>query len=333
MDSSRTALRLGAKTSTILYRRGPDEMVVDEEEQHETRFEGVQFEYFASPVEVLAGPDGKVNGMVFQRTRLGPPDASGRRSAEPIPGSEFTVPPTWSSRARARHRQQRPRRVRREAQPPRRRHGYPQRRRGRVALVVADQPLNGTTPKTERTADELPVVRVQPRQRLHQRRHFGTTSDGVFAVGDFVTGPATIIEAAGLGRRARARSIAGWRACAARSSRSCRSSTAPSSPRASSTTCRASTRRRAGRRSRWRHRRCAATSRPRRGGYDTRAIAEGRTLPRCNHNINIDGPRCILCGLCADVCPEGVIYMVDKGQVGGDDRSRTSSSRGRAGSP
>ena len=54
MDSSRTALRLGAKTSTILYRRGPEEMVVDEEEQHETRFEGVRFEYFASPVEVLA---------------------------------------------------------------------------------------------------------------------------------------------------------------------------------------------------------------------------------------------------------------------------------------
>ena len=53
MDSSRTALRLGAKTSTIVYRRGPDEMVVDEEEQHETRFEGVQFEFFASPVEVV----------------------------------------------------------------------------------------------------------------------------------------------------------------------------------------------------------------------------------------------------------------------------------------
>ena len=55
MDSSRTALRLGAKTSTIVYRRGPDEMVVDEEEQHETRFEGVKFEFFASPVEILAG--------------------------------------------------------------------------------------------------------------------------------------------------------------------------------------------------------------------------------------------------------------------------------------
>ena len=55
-------------------------------------------------------------------------------------------------------------------------------------------------------------------------------------------------------------------------------------------------------------------------GYDTRsAIDEGSRCLQCNHNINIDGPRCILCGLCADVCPEGVIYMVDKAQVGGDD--------------
>ena len=70
MDSSRTALRLGAKTSTIVYRRGPDEMVVDEEEQHETRFEGVRFEYFSSPVEVLADENGKVTGMKFERTEL-----------------------------------------------------------------------------------------------------------------------------------------------------------------------------------------------------------------------------------------------------------------------
>src|ERR687896_649380 len=68
MDSSRTALRLGAKTSTIVYRRGPEEMVVDEEEQHETRFEGVRFEFFSSPVEVL-GENGRVTGMVFQRNR------------------------------------------------------------------------------------------------------------------------------------------------------------------------------------------------------------------------------------------------------------------------
>src|SRR5690606_15394182 len=36
--------------------------------------------------------NGHVNGMKFVRTRLGPPDASGRRSAEPIPGSEFVIP-------------------------------------------------------------------------------------------------------------------------------------------------------------------------------------------------------------------------------------------------
>ena len=59
-------------------------------------------------------------------------------------------------------------------------------------------------------------------------------------------------------------------------------------------------------------------------GYDTRgAIAEGTRCLQCNHNINIDGPRCILCGLCADVCPEGVIYMIDKAQVGGDDPEQT----------
>src|SRR5207249_10368330 len=86
-DSARTARRLGSNTSTILYRRGPEEMVVDEEEQHEPRFEGVRFEFFASPVEVIADDHGKVTGMTFQRTRLGPPDATGRRSAEPIPGS------------------------------------------------------------------------------------------------------------------------------------------------------------------------------------------------------------------------------------------------------
>ena len=68
MDSSRTALRLGAKTSVVVYRRGPEEMVVDEEEQHETRFEGVRFEYFAAPVEILADEDGHVKGAVFQRT-------------------------------------------------------------------------------------------------------------------------------------------------------------------------------------------------------------------------------------------------------------------------
>ena len=85
MDSSRTALRLGAKTSTIVYRRGPDEMVVDEEEQHETRFEGVQFEFFASPVEVRGrrGRQGQGHGLPARAPRRAGCERSPLAGADP----------------------------------------------------------------------------------------------------------------------------------------------------------------------------------------------------------------------------------------------------------
>ncbi len=35
----------------------------------------------------------------------------------------------------------------------------------------------------------------------------------------------------------------------------------------------------------------------------------------CNYNIWFDGFRCVLCGACADVCPEGVIHMIDVNQM------------------
>ena len=35
----------------------------------------------------------------------------------------------------------------------------------------------------------------------------------------------------------------------------------------------------------------------------------------CNYNIWFDPFRCVLCGACADVCPEGVIHMVDVNQL------------------
>ena len=104
MDSSRTALRLGAKTSTIVYRRGPDEMVVDEEEQHETRFEGVEFEYFARRSRC------RRRGRPRQRDRLPAHAASARRTppggAAPSRSRAASSPSraTWSSRAPARRR-------------------------------------------------------------------------------------------------------------------------------------------------------------------------------------------------------------------------------------
>jgi NADPH-dependent glutamate synthase beta subunit-like oxidoreductase/ferredoxin len=91
MDCASTSWRLGAEDIYIVYRRSRDEMVVDEEELGETAREGMEFVYLASPVEVLT-ENGHVRGVTFIRNRLGPPDASGRRAPEPIPGSEFEIP-------------------------------------------------------------------------------------------------------------------------------------------------------------------------------------------------------------------------------------------------
>jgi len=91
MDCASTSWRLGADDIFIVYRRGRDEMVVDEEELAETEREGMQFVYLASPLEVLTDEKGHVRGVRFVRNRLGAPDASGRRSPEPIAGSEFEI--------------------------------------------------------------------------------------------------------------------------------------------------------------------------------------------------------------------------------------------------
>src|SRR5260221_8655929 len=90
MDCSRTSLRHGAENVAIVYRRTRSELVVDEEELGETEREGVRMEFLASPIEVL-GEDGHVTGVKFIRNKLGEPDASGRRSPVPIPGSEFVI--------------------------------------------------------------------------------------------------------------------------------------------------------------------------------------------------------------------------------------------------
>ena len=51
-------------------------------------------------------------------------------------------------------------------------------------------------------------------------------------------------------------------------------------------------------------------------GYDANgAVAESTRCLMCNYNIWFDPFRCVLCGACADVCPEGVIHMVDINQL------------------
>ncbi|MCR5760244.1 MAG: NADPH-dependent glutamate synthase [Bacteroidales bacterium] len=90
MDAARTALRLGADT-TIVYRRSEAELPARREEVHHAKEEGIRFELLTNPVEILGDENGWVRGMKCIRMELGEPDASGRRSPVPIPGSEFVV--------------------------------------------------------------------------------------------------------------------------------------------------------------------------------------------------------------------------------------------------
>lgn len=87
MDSVRTALRLGAESATIVYRRSEEEMPARLEEVHHAKEEGVQFLTLHNPLEYIADEQGRVKQVVLQKMELGEPDASGRRSPIAIPGA------------------------------------------------------------------------------------------------------------------------------------------------------------------------------------------------------------------------------------------------------
>ncbi|MEW5898954.1 MAG: NADPH-dependent glutamate synthase [Bacillota bacterium] len=91
MDAARTALRLGAEESWIVYRRSKNELPARHEEVEHAIEEGVKFAFLTSPTRILADENGQVKAMECLRYELGEPDASGRRSPVPIPGSEFTM--------------------------------------------------------------------------------------------------------------------------------------------------------------------------------------------------------------------------------------------------
>jgi glutamate synthase (NADPH/NADH) small chain len=91
MDSARTALRLGADTVRIIYRRSRDEMPARIEEVHHAEEEGVQFHLLTAPTKFLGDDNGWVTGVECLQMELGEPDDSGRRRPVPIKGSEFKL--------------------------------------------------------------------------------------------------------------------------------------------------------------------------------------------------------------------------------------------------
>lgn len=90
MDVSRNALRMGAKTVHIIYRRGRRQMSAAPEEVIQARDERVKFMLLANPIRIV-GQEGKVQFVECAQMELGLPDDSGRRRPEPIPGSNLLL--------------------------------------------------------------------------------------------------------------------------------------------------------------------------------------------------------------------------------------------------
>lgn len=91
MDSVRTALRLGAETATIIYRRSEAEMPARIEEVKHAKEEGVRFMTLHNPIEYIADEQGRVKQVILQKMELGEPDASGRRRPVPVEGATVTM--------------------------------------------------------------------------------------------------------------------------------------------------------------------------------------------------------------------------------------------------
>jgi NADH-quinone oxidoreductase subunit F len=159
IDCARTALRMGAAESHIVYRRTRNEMLADDHEIAQAIEEGVQIHFLVAPLSI-EGEDGKLKGLKCIRTRLTEPDSTGRRKPVPVEGSEFFI---------------------------------------ECDHIV---PAIGQEPELS-FIDESSGVQVSKWNLLEiNSANMMTNRDGVFAGGDAVTGPATVVEAVEAGKTA-----------------------------------------------------------------------------------------------------------------------------------
>ena len=91
MDSARTAMRLGADSVRVVYRRSREEMPARAEELHHAEQEKIEFVLLTAPTQFFGDENGRVTGMECLKMELGEPDDSGRRRPVPIKGSEYKI--------------------------------------------------------------------------------------------------------------------------------------------------------------------------------------------------------------------------------------------------
>lgn len=91
MDCCRTSMRCGAEKVYVIYRRTEKEMPANPIEIHESKLEGIEYLFLTNPTRINKTKDGKVKSITCLKMELGEPDASGRRRPVPVPDSEFEL--------------------------------------------------------------------------------------------------------------------------------------------------------------------------------------------------------------------------------------------------
>jgi NADPH-dependent glutamate synthase beta subunit-like oxidoreductase/formate hydrogenlyase subunit 6/NADH:ubiquinone oxidoreductase subunit I len=163
IDAARAAIRLGADSVTICYRRERDDMPARIAEIREAEEEGVRFEFRVAPRRIVA-EKGRATGIELIRMKMGPPDESGRKRPEAKKGSEFKIPAD------------------------------------RIIVAIGQEPhWRDMGIKGRFNADKQGRIQVD---------NSSTGQPGVFAAGDVVTGPDTVVGSMSQGRLAAGRIIA-----------------------------------------------------------------------------------------------------------------------------
>jgi len=160
MDAARSALRSGAETVSVIYRRGRGEMPAQAEEVEAAEREGIHIVTETAPVEVLG--ERHVRGLRVQRQAPTGTLEAGRAAYSAVPGSEQELPADT------------------------------------ILVAVGEEPDPSILP--EGAGIELSAWAGI----AADRRTLATGRAGVFAGGDVVSGPKTIIDAVAAGRRAAA---------------------------------------------------------------------------------------------------------------------------------
>lgn len=158
IDCARTAIRKGAKSVKLVYRRTRQEMPAESYEVEEALHEGVEMLFLTAPSKIVAVGNKKMLHCI--KMELGEPDRSGRRRPVPIEGGVLEL---------------------------------------EVDTIIG---AIGQSTNTQFLYNDLPVKLNKWGDIEINGKTAQTSEYNIFAGGDCVTGPATVIQAVAAGRQA-----------------------------------------------------------------------------------------------------------------------------------